>query len=606
MLITLDNHPLEVPDNSTILDAARQVGLHIPTLCHRDPTPNAPPHDPLTSCLVCLVKLLHPNGSSRLIPSCATKVTPGMVIESQTPEVLKARQSAVELLLSEHAGECLPPCELICPAHVEIETFLRQIATGDDAAALATIKQSLPFPGIVGRICPAMCENGCRRKQREAAVSICQLERFAADRDLAQPTPYRAVRQPRTSKRIAIIGAGPAGLTAAYYLALAGHDCTILDDHPEAGGNLRYAIGPERLDRAVLNREITLLLETGITFQPHTKITDLTPLTATYDAVLVAIGGIKVVPTVVPTPSSASAEDMGCHGQWGRGPAGHDAQKQAPENPSLPPAQSGPTLNLPTTKLGLQVDRETLATPQQKVFAAGAALGAHQHTVRAIADGQFAAAVINAFILQKTLPRRHLPWSTKYGALAKDELAYLLSIGADSPRLTPPTVAPNRDISWNVLPPPAISATQARTEATRCLHCGCLKAHDCRLRQESIAVAAESGRYRTIGGSPAGGEGHSGGGGGGRRPIQPPLCGQEVIFDVNKCINCGLCVQITAPPHLPHQETATPPSFTFTARGYATRLSIPLHGTLDDALGTHAKECVENCPTAALAWKKRM
>ena len=120
--LTIDGKPVEAPQGMTVLDAAATVGVHVPTLCH------LPGKDPLTSCMVCLVRV---NGQAKLSPACATKVTEGMTIESETKEIKRARQTAIELLLSEHAGDCLAPCQLVCPAKMRIDRMLWHIGRGE-------------------------------------------------------------------------------------------------------------------------------------------------------------------------------------------------------------------------------------------------------------------------------------------------------------------------------------------------------------------------------------------------------------------------------------------------------------------------------------------
>jgi predicted molibdopterin-dependent oxidoreductase YjgC len=163
--LTIDNQPVEVPEGTTVLEAARSLGIEIPTLCHRDG------HPPMTSCMVCLVKI---DGRNRLLPSCATVVREGMVVESETEEVLAARRTALELLFSDHLGDCIAPCSVACPKHINIPLMLREIQAGRMEQA-----------GAIGRLCIecGRCEKVCRRSFRDAAVSIralaCYVARFA-------------------------------------------------------------------------------------------------------------------------------------------------------------------------------------------------------------------------------------------------------------------------------------------------------------------------------------------------------------------------------------------------------------------------------------------
>ncbi|MFZ5830133.1 MAG: FAD-dependent oxidoreductase, partial [Planctomycetota bacterium] len=228
--LTIDQRPVEVPPGATVLDAARLLGIDVPMLCYRDGC------SPSTSCLVCMVKLA---GSGKLVPACGTPAEDGMAVESETDEVHQVRRSALELLLSDHLGDCLAPCLFACPAEMDIPKMLRQIAAGDLRGAIATVKADIALPAVLGRICPAPCEKTCRRTTTDGAVAICQLKRFVADADLATPNRYVPPCDAESGKRVAIIGGGPTGLAAAYYLRQQGHACTIYEQQNQLGGRLR-------------------------------------------------------------------------------------------------------------------------------------------------------------------------------------------------------------------------------------------------------------------------------------------------------------------------------------------------------------------------------
>src|SRR4051812_39668446 len=138
--ITIDGTSLDVEAGQTVLAAARSLGLDIPTLCYLEKC------GPLNSCLVCLVKI---NG--KLVPSCGTTVQSGMVVESETEEVHEARRTALELLFSDHVGDCLSPCHRLCPLGLNIPVMIRQIQAGQLAQADATVRGALPLAGILGR-----------------------------------------------------------------------------------------------------------------------------------------------------------------------------------------------------------------------------------------------------------------------------------------------------------------------------------------------------------------------------------------------------------------------------------------------------------------------
>ena len=232
--ITIDNREVEVEAGATILDAAQKLGIAIPTMCYLRG------HEATTSCMVCVVKLA---GASGLVPACGTVVGTACGWRASSEEVREARKAALELLLSDHVGDCVGPCQMGCPAHMNIPQMIRQIAAGDLEAAIATVKQDIALPAVLGRICPAPCEKACRRRQHDEAVSICLLKRYVADVDLQSPISLICrSATPNRGKRVAIIGAGPAGLAAAYYLQQDGFECTVFDDHEEPGGMLRYGV----------------------------------------------------------------------------------------------------------------------------------------------------------------------------------------------------------------------------------------------------------------------------------------------------------------------------------------------------------------------------
>ena len=237
--LTVDNQKVQVQEGTTLLEVAQQLGIHVPTLCF------AKGYKPSTSCMVCVVRV---EGLKSLVPACGTRAAEGMVVTTCDDKIQQARKTAIELLLSDHVGDCVGPCERGCPADMNIPKMIRQIAAGKFEEAIQTVKKDIPLPAVLGRICSAPCEKVCRRAQADSAVSICLLKRFVADWDLASEHPYQPVCRTDTGKKVAIVGAGPCGLSAAYYLRLAGIACTVLDDHQHPGGTLRYG----NLDRQQL------------------------------------------------------------------------------------------------------------------------------------------------------------------------------------------------------------------------------------------------------------------------------------------------------------------------------------------------------------------
>jgi predicted molibdopterin-dependent oxidoreductase YjgC len=140
--LTIDGVGVNALPGQSVLAAARSLGIDIPTLCYLEKC------GPLNSCLVCLVKI---NG--KLVPACGTKVQPGMIVESETEEVHQARRTALELLFSDHIGDCLAPCHRLCPLGLNIPAMIRQVHSGDFREANTIVRNALPLAGILGRLC---------------------------------------------------------------------------------------------------------------------------------------------------------------------------------------------------------------------------------------------------------------------------------------------------------------------------------------------------------------------------------------------------------------------------------------------------------------------
>ncbi len=185
-----------------------------------------------------------------------------------------------------------PPCTAACPAGIDIPAYLRLIAQGKPEEACAVVLEKVPFPGILGRICMRPCETECRRSEVNQPIAVCALKRYAADRagDVFERNTQVAGS---TGKKAAIVGAGPAGLTAAFYLRKKGHDVTVFEARPKAGGMMRYGIPSYRLPEDVLDREIEQVLGIGITLETGKKIgedLDLDGLRTDFDAVFLGTG----------------------------------------------------------------------------------------------------------------------------------------------------------------------------------------------------------------------------------------------------------------------------------------------------------------------------
>ncbi len=273
-------------EGEKVLDLARRNGIEIPTLCHD------PRLKPYTSCFVCVVEI---EGMRGLQPSCSTEIAEGMNIVTDNQKVRDARRNALELIMSNHYADCVAPCRQTCPAGVDVQGYISLIEKGMYSEAIGLIKEVNPLPAICGRVCVRPCEVACRRNLMEegSAVGIDYLKRFAADYDLESENPYKPVISPLTGKKVAIIGAGPGGLSAGWFLQLKGHQCDIYEEMPHAGGWLRYGIPEYRLPNDILRKEVDSITDTGVKIFCNRKLGDnlkYADLKKQYDAVILTIG----------------------------------------------------------------------------------------------------------------------------------------------------------------------------------------------------------------------------------------------------------------------------------------------------------------------------
>ena len=182
------------------------------------------------------------------------------------------------------------PCVALCPAGVDIPGYIALIREGRCADAVRLIRKDNPFPTACALICEHPCEARCRRNMLDSSVNIRGLKRYAVDNAGVVPAP---VCGPSTGKRVAIVGGGPSGLSAAYYLQLMGHSCTVFELRPKLGGMLRYGIPNYRFPRERLQEDIDCILSTGVEIKYNTKIGEgitIDDLRKEYDAVYVSIG----------------------------------------------------------------------------------------------------------------------------------------------------------------------------------------------------------------------------------------------------------------------------------------------------------------------------
>lgn len=416
--LSIDHHTLTVPVGTTILDAAATVGIVIPTLCHCPGLPSLP------GCMICAVS--DETSGSRLVPACATPAAEGMRISTTAPAALDMRRTMLELLLSNHAADCEAPCQSACPCHFDIPVMLEQLSRDDDSAALATVLERLALPVTLGHICLAPCEKVCRRAVIDAPVAICAAKRFAGEKGLFKPAPVV-----ETGKRVVIVGAGPTGLAAAFFLRRQGHFCHVIDAAPRIGAALLENVG-SRLPHAALEKDVARLRALGVSFAPGVWLTpaDASGMLAACDGLVLAAGA----------GAAPLAEALGI------------------------PVQSGFVV----------ADKHTHQTANHKVFAGGAAIQACRMAALACAHGRVIAEQLGVWLISGHLPHKpHERFRSHAGKLPRETLAGLLADVEDGHRYLPPAGGTQ---------PATLDTDNLRYEASRCLRCECLKNDTCHFR----------------------------------------------------------------------------------------------------------------------------
>ncbi len=399
--ITINDQKIEVEEGTSLLKAALDHNIYIPHICHHPDLPE------ISTCKLCLVDI---EGEEKPLCSCKVKVKDGMVVHTESEEVTRLRNLAMELILAAHPEDCstcpkygqcelqnliqymnvsatrmhrrvkgfkeiknnplyihdmnrcilcgrcvrachdmrhvgildykkkgvesyvgtlhekllkdedcrfcgacaevcptgtirdiasysasdkwdqLIPCHSACPAHTDVPRYVRYVSEGKYDEAAAVVREKAPFPHVLGYVCNHVCEGECRRQAVSDPISIRNIKRYAAEHDTGRYWHHKGKQLPDTNKKVAIVGAGVAGLTAAYYLRKQGHDVTVFEQQEKAGGMMQYGIPSYRLPRKNVDEEINYILETGIHLKTNHRIDDVNALKKDYDAILLAVG----------------------------------------------------------------------------------------------------------------------------------------------------------------------------------------------------------------------------------------------------------------------------------------------------------------------------
>jgi len=518
MKITIDQMPVEVEAGTTVMQAATSVGIRIPALCYLKGFGNHP------SCMVCIVQDLD---SGRFIPSCAFPVIEGMNILTHSVEIREVRREALELLLSDHVGDCEAPCRLSCPDFMNIPLMNRLIAGGRFREALSVVREEIALPLILGSICPAPCEKACRRKPVDGAVSICQLKRFTAQEVSGRDSDLlHGVK--KNGKVVAVIGTGPAGLSAAFHLLRLGHGCVLFEKSEIAGGTLRYEIPAERLPGELLDSEIDNIRRMGAEIRLNTLVDEEmfeNKIRREFDAVILATGSKTINPIHYFGLGSGESGDL--------------------------------------------INKKTFVTSRPGVFGCGSMIREEKIAVRSSAQGKTAAIEVDIFLKTHKPGRIHYKFHSAISHLFQSEYAEYLKEGIVSRRTEP---------SAGIVK--GFSDEEAMNEAKRCMHCDCRKPVTCKLRIYADQYHANRKRYMGIE----------------RRNLMKNIQHGFVVYEPEKCIKCGLCVEIS-------KKEGENLGLTYMGRGFDVRIGVPFRENMSSALAVTATRCVEACPTGALAFK---
>lgn len=429
--IKLDNKTIEVEEGLPVIDVARARGIDIPSMCYREGKEH------LTSCMVCLVKDAK---NDKLFPSCSIKVIEGMEIISMDDEIREARKTALDLLLSEHVGDCEAPCQITCPAHMDIPLMNRLLAEGKFDEALIVIKKDIALPAVFGRVCPAPCEGACRRKTIDEPVSICLLKRSAGDDDISGDAVYLPGKEKNQNKTISIIGAGPAGLAAAYFLQIKGYNCVVYDRNEIPGGSLKTEVESGILPANVLAMEVDIIKQLGAKFIMNTEADTsfFENLKSTSDAIIISTG-----------KGESGVQN------WG----------------------------FEMTKTGIQADKDSYQIEESNIFVVGSALKPTKLAIRTLGQGKEVSFSVDQYLKGEKVKGEHSRFNSRFGKLLPDEFAEYMKESVEGKRVEP------NDIKAG------FTREQVIEEAKRCLHCDCREIDNCKLRDLSEEYKANQRRF---------------------------------------------------------------------------------------------------------------
>jgi pyruvate ferredoxin oxidoreductase beta subunit len=649
--LTINGANLQAHEGETVLEVARREGIDIPSLCHISGTA------PWAACRLCLVEV---EGIDKLQAACTTWVLEGMSVQTDTPRVKARRESYLKMYLSDHNSYCEAPCTHACPTHIDIPAYMAALAAGDAAGAAAIVKAELPFPGILGRVCPRYCEPVCRRGQVDDPIAICALHRAAADHAGASGAAHAPLlgASSVSDRRVAVLGAGPAGLAAAWFLAGKGHQVTIYDANEKPGGSLRYLIPEFRLPETVLDQELQPLWEAGVRFLGDSKFTKSSDaemlLDAGFDAVVVSLGAgasaaagtggaLDAIDFLRKARAGEAPRLSGTVVVTGGGYAAVDAARTAlrcgatdvtvdgePDALGVNPDElaearaegvkfaAGAGANAAGATLivagraaagaaggGLEADKYTGRTPHAGIFATGDTVTGESSAIHAIAGGKRTALAVDAWL-------RGIDLDTLEKAVAAyDTLPYLdqldseAELGALGLRLAERTPV---WLKMGASAEPAARAAMPTTDGAARLASTSVEVQTGFTIEQAQAEAKRclqcvcptngSCELQKLGVEYGITSNELVGKGSRVRVVESQYEHPFIRRSMERCIACGRCVRVC-------RDVAGPACYDFTGRGFTMNVDTPYSEALQLADCISCGRCVSTCPTGALTFNQR-
>ena len=429
--INIDDKKYEVDAGTTILDATKKAGIEIPTMCYLKGISNQ------ASCMLCVVKNCD-NGE--LLTSCAVKAEEGMNISTKDKEIFEARKSALELLLSDHVGDCEAPCRIACPLFLQIPAMNRNFAANNFDYTLKVIKEEIAFPLIMCRICSAPCEKVCRRRQVDTPISIRETVSLISSENLKSYKNFKLEKEFNKNKKIAIVGAGLSGLGCAYHLLQKAYDCTIFEKNEKAGGSL-MEFSEEEMPESLLETEIENLKINGAKFVFNQKIDGqrIENLKNEFDIILIANGS-----------------------------AFNFLEKE--------------TISKNIRKI--DNNKPIFYKNDKKVVVCSSVFQNKEKLVKILALAKNTATVVDSLFIEKKTNSYARFFNSKFGNLREHEINEYLKeteIGIEERKKTEPTKQ--------------ISKNEIMAEAQSCMSCDCRKPVSCKLRIYSNQYDAKQRKY---------------------------------------------------------------------------------------------------------------